>query len=234
MRVKRIGITCGHDSPGPMISQHEAYIHAVANAGAVPVLLPPVPPEMAPEHLDMVDGVLFGGGGDLHGRWFGQPLHPLARDVDPERDAYEIALAQLAVEGKKPVLGICRGMQVINAALGGDLWQDISLMGDAQEVNHFPKTPLWYGAHRVRLKEGSRISQIFGATEIWVNSTHHQAVHRLGKGLSAVGAAEDGLIEAVEGQGDSFLLCVQWHPEKMTGRSPQMRRLFEALAVACR
>jgi putative glutamine amidotransferase len=231
--VKRIGITCGHDQPGPMITQHDTYIRAITAAGGTAVLLPPVPPEHVLDHLEMVGGVMLGGGGDLHGHWFGQPLHPLAREVDPERDAYEIALVKQAAEDKKPVLGICRGMQIVNCALGGDLWQDLSLMPVTQEINHFPKAPLWYGAHMVRIKEGSRLSQLCGGAELWVNSTHHQAVHRLGEGLVSVGVSEDGVIEAIEGQGDAFLLAVQWHPEKMTERSPQMQRLFHALIRAC-
>lgn len=232
--MKRIGITCGHDELGPMLAQHEAYIHAIEAAGGLPVLLPPVSPSLAAEHLDMVDGVLFGGGGDLHGHWFGQPLHPLARQIDPVRDAYEMALARVSAESGKPVLGICRGMQIVNVALGGTLWQDLSLMSLSQEVNHFPQAPLWYGAHRVMLKEGSRVFAVFGSAELWVNSTHHQAVHRLGEGLAAAGVSEDGVTEALEGRGDAFLMGVQWHPEKMTEHAPVMKRLFDAFLAACR
>jgi len=230
--VKRIGITCGHDTQSNLIL-HETYMQAITEAGGVPVILPPVPAGQALDHLSMVDGILLGGGGDLHGRWFGQPLHPLAKEIDPERDCYEIALIKQAVEMGKPILGICRGMQVINAALGGDLWQAISLIPLTQEINHCPKAPVWYGTHRVRLREDSLLSRIYEAADIWVNSTHHQAVHNLGEGLIAAGTSEDGIIEAVEGTGEGFLLAVQWHPEKMTRHNSQAQRLFDAFVAAC-
>lgn len=231
--MKRIGITCGHDKAGPMLTLHETYMQVITEAGGVAVVLPPVPPGQAIEHLSMVDGILLAGGGDLHGHWFGQPLHPLAREIDPERDCYEIALIKQAAEMGKPILGVCRGIQVINAALGGDIWQDLSLMSLTQEVNHFPQTPIWYGSHRVHIKEDSRLASILSNTDIWVNSTHHQAIQTLGEGLAAVGTSTDGIIEAVEGTGESFLVAVQWHPEKMTRHTPRMQRLFDALVAAC-
>lgn len=231
--MKRIGITCGHGKADPMLTLHETYMQVITEAGGVAVILPPASPGLALEHLAMVDGILLGGGGDLHGRWFGQPLHPLAREIDPERDCYEIALTKQAVEMGKPILGVCRGIQVINAALGGDIWQDVSLMSLTQDINHFPQAPIWYGTHRVRLAEGSRIAAILDNTDIWVNSTHHQALHTLGKGLAVAGTSTDGVIEAVEGTKESFLAAVQWHPEKMTRHNPRMQRLFDALVAAC-
>jgi putative glutamine amidotransferase len=198
------------------------YAEQVAAAGGVPVLLPPLPAVAAA--VDRLDGLLLTGGGDIDpGRYGAQP-HPRTGRVSVPRDAAELELLGAAAAAGLPVLGVCRGMQLLNVARGGTLCQH--LRGDA---GHTP-APGTFGSHPVRVAAGTRLAGILGANGdgVDVPTAHHQAVDRLGEGLVATAWAEDGIIEAVESAaGDRFLLAVQWHPEAGTDR-----RLIEALVAA--
>ena len=200
------------------------YAEMVAAAGGIPVLLPPVPGIAAA--VSRLDGVLLTGGGDIDpGRYGAQP-HPATSRVSQQRDAAELEVLDAAVAAGNPVLGVCRGMQLINVARGGTLCQHLG--GDA---GHTP-SPGTFGAHPVRIAAGTRLAGILGAngTGVDVPTAHHQAIDRLGDGLIATAWAQDGVIEAVEtrpGGDDPFLLAVQWHPE--AGSDP---RLIEALVAA--
>ena len=210
-----------------------AYLTAVARAGGVPLI---VPRRLAPDALSAVfaklDGILLPGGGDIDPARLGGESHPTVYGIDVERDALEFTLARWAVEQARPILGICRGIQVFNAALGGSLYVDIS----AQRPGALPHStahglPLDYLAHRVSVEAGSRLAGLFGPAEGPVNSWHHQAVREAAPGLRVSARAEDGLIEGVELPAHPFALAVQWHPEMLPDR-PESQRLFAGLVEA--
>jgi gamma-glutamyl-gamma-aminobutyrate hydrolase PuuD len=203
-----------------------AYLRAVQAAGGVAVLLPPQPPAGAERALAALDGLVLSGGADLDPAAYHAAPHPSSEPPEPERDQWELALADLAISGGLPTLGVCRGMQVLNVALGGDLDQ------------HLPDRP-GAGPHRgaagvfaeqeIRVQPGSMLATILGGAGA-VRCYHHQAVRRLGRGLRPVAWAGDGTVEAVEADGAGFLLGVQWHPEEDAADA----RLFAALVEAAR
>jgi putative glutamine amidotransferase len=199
------------------------YAEQVAAAGGVPVLLPPLPGIAAA--VDRIDGLLLTGGGDIDPGRYGEQPHPATSRVSRARDAAELELLGAAVAAAKPVLGVCRGMQLLNVARGGTLRQHLP-----DGAGHTP-VPGAFGTHPVRVAAGTRLAGILGAngSGVDVPTSHHQAIDRLGAGLVATAWAEDGVIEAVEPgvDGGQFLLAVQWHPE--AGSDP---RLMEALVAA--
>ena len=199
------------------------YGEQVAAAGGIPVLLPPVPGIAGA--VDRIDGLLLTGGGDIDPAQYGARPHPATGRVSGPRDAAELELLAAAEAAGTPVLGVCRGMQLVNVARGGTLTQHL-----ASDAGHAP-APGTFGAHPVRVAAGTRLAGILGAdgAAAGVPTAHHQAVDRLGDGLVATAWAQDGVIEAVESSsaGDPFLLAVQWHPE--AGTDP---RLIEALVAA--
>jgi putative glutamine amidotransferase len=199
------------------------YGEQVAAAGGVPVLLPPLPGVAAA--VDRLDGLLLTGGGDIDPGRYGARLHPRTIRVSAPRDAAELELLDAAMSAGLPVLGVCRGMQLVNVARGGTLCQHL-----ADDAGHTP-VPGTFGSHPVRVAPGTRLAGILGANGAGVDvpTAHHQAVDRLGEGLVATAWTEDGVIEAVEPSagGDPFLLAVQWHPE--AGTDP---RVIEALVAA--
>jgi putative glutamine amidotransferase len=199
------------------------YAEQVAAAGGIPVLLPPLPGVAAA--AGRIDGLLLTGGGDVDpGRYGAQP-HPRTGRVSVLRDAAELELLDAATAARLPVLGVCRGLQLVNVARGGTLCQHLS-----NGAGHAP-APGTFGSHPVRVAAGTRLAGILGADgdAVDVPTAHHQAVDRLGEGLVATAWAEDGVVEAVEASAarDPFLLAVQWHPE--AGTDP---RLIEALVAA--
>jgi putative glutamine amidotransferase len=212
-----------------------AYLRSVLAAGGVPVILSPVlGPAYAARSMDGVDGLLLTGGEDIHPALYGAEPSPHAYPPSRERDLFELALFAAARQRELPVLGICRGIQLVNVAMGGTLYQDLPTERPSG-VAHDPGTARDARTHAVRLTEGSRAAQALGATELRVNSFHHQAVDRLAPGLIATGWSEDGVIEAAEAPGDApWLLTVQWHPEEMHAevKAPE-RGLFRALVDAC-
>lgn len=216
-----------------------SYLNAVQQAGGVPVPLPPQLDAVALGELwQRLDGVLLTGGGDVDPARFGEPRHPTVSDVSPARDALEIELSHWALERGVPLLAICRGLQVLNVALGGSLHQDIP-SGSGSPLDHSQKalqqTRRDQPVHHVKVQEGSRLARILGALDVDVNSFHHQAVKALGRGLSAVAWSPDGIVEGAEMQeGDRFVVGVEWHPEDLVGHDPAARNLFAALVDEAR
>lgn len=212
-----------------------AYITAVQGAGGVPVLLPPHLEAAARDALwERLEGLVLTGGGDLDPALFGETPHPTVADVSSARDALELWLARRAVEEGRPLLAICRGIQVLNVALGGTLWQDVPSQVPGA-LAHNQTAPRGEPTHRVKLLgEGTLLHAASRARELAVNSFHHQAVKRLGEGVREVAWAEDGLIEGVELPGHPFALGVQWHPEDLVGHDPAAHGLFAALVEAAR
>jgi putative glutamine amidotransferase len=211
----------------------EAYLQAVLNAGGAPVLLPAgLPEEALSGLLSRLDGLLLTGGGDIDPARFSGALHSRVYGIDPERDETEIRLVQLAAETGKPFLGICRGIQAINVALGGSLYTHIAdQLPGALKHDQTSDIPRDFLAHRVSITPGSRLAAILGGVDVAVNSLHHQGAQRVAPGLTAVALSPDGLVEAVELPGHPFGLGVQWHPECLQAYPPQ-RSLFQALVRA--
>ena len=211
-----------------------AYARSVLAAGGVPLIVSPlVGPSYAARALDGLDALLLTGGEDLHPAWYGAEPSPHLYPPSRERDLFELALFAAARQRELPILGICRGIQLVNVALGGTLFQDLPSERPGP-VHHDPGGARESRSHAVRLAEGSRAAQALGTTQLSVNSFHHQAVDRLAGGLVASGWSEDGLVEAVESAaGTPWLLAVQWHPEEMyADRTAPERGLFRALVEA--
>jgi putative glutamine amidotransferase len=207
------------------------YVEGVAGAGGAPVVLPPAGDESAAEALiHSLDGLLLSGGSDLDPSYYGEEPVPELGVTLPERDAFEMALVGLALRRGMPVFGICRGMQVLNVALGGTLYQDLPSQWDRDLLKHRQATPKWQPTHEVRVSEGSYIAEVMGLGSAKVNSYHHQGIRDLAEGLVVTGRSSDGVIEAVESEDltEQWLLGVQWHAEAMRGAGPQQESLFEA------
>jgi len=228
-----IGITLGDgDRPG-YHSMRADYVRAVERSGAVPVVLPSLAPEHAEALLDRLDGLLLSGGVDVDPALYGQPQHPKLGRVDRERDDFELALTRHALRRDLPLLAICRGQQVLNVATGGTLIQDLASELEGA-VTHEAPGRRTRRSHPVEVLAGSKLSEILGPGPLSVNSFHHQAIDRLGEGLTVSGSCpEDGVIEAVEMKDRSFVLGVQWHPESFWNEPVGFQVLFEAHAAAC-
>ena len=209
------------DRPATLMAQ--TYIDMMAAAGCVPILLPP---HAGIEDAAGLDGLLLPGGGDLDPALYGAPPHPQTGRLNSRRDAAEVALAGAAIETGLPVLGICRGLQILNVFLGGTLHQHVpDVVG---HPGHEPE-PGVFGSELVRLEAGSQVAKIMGTETATVPCHHHQAIDRLGTGLVVTGRSDDGLIEAVELVGHPFAVAVQWHAEEPGGMAD---RLFGALVEA--
>ena len=229
-----IGVTLGDgDEPG-VHAMREDYVRSVEQAGAIPVVLPPVRPEDATAILDRLDGVLLSGGVDVDPALYGQAPHPKLGRVNRRRDDFELALTREALRRDLPILAICRGHQVLNVASGGTLVQDIpSIVGGAME--HDAPGPRCRRSHRVLVTASSRLCEILGDVTLSVNSLHHQAVDRVGQGLlTSARCPDDGVIEGLEMPDRRFVIAVQWHPESFWNGADSFQRLFDAHAEACR
>ena len=225
-RRARIGLTAWKrpvrtmvGDPEQLFTLAEAYVDEVRRAGGLPLILPPGPLAAAGATVRGLDGLVLTGGGDFCPSSYGEADHGRSSDMDPEQDAWDLALARAARRLRVPFFGICRGMQALNVALGGTLEQDIAGRGD-----HPPISPIAIEAaafrHLVRIEPRSRLGRVLGLTERRVNSIHHQAVGRLGEGLVPVAHAPDGTVEGVEYRARSereawSAFAVQWHPERM-------------------
>jgi gamma-glutamyl-gamma-aminobutyrate hydrolase PuuD len=210
------------DEPADLLPR--SYAAAIEDAGGVPLLLPPVAPRHAAAVLDGVDGLLLAGGADVDPQRYGAPRDPRTGAARSDRDAWEIALADEALRRDLPVLAVCRGMQVLNVALGGSLIQH--LPDEVGTELHCPVVGV-HGRHAVDLAPGSRLADVLGPRPV-IATYHHQAVRELGAGLVACGWAEDGVVEAVELRDRSWVFGVQWHPEAFEGHE-----LFAAFVAAC-
>ncbi len=215
------------------------YVAGVAQAGGVPVILPPLA-QSAGEMARGIDGLVLSGGSDLDPRYYNEKPVPELGPTIPERDAFEMALVKEALGRRLPVFGICRGLQVLNVALGGTLYQDLPSQLDEAMIAHRQRTPKWQWTHEVEVEVGSEIAGIMGSRKLRVNSYHHQAIKDLAGPLLAVArSSSDGVIEAVEHRdlSERWILGVQWHAEAMRDlreEGPEHRNLFKAHVEAAR
>jgi len=217
------------------IRLNEAYANAARAAGLAPIILPPLEAaELAPL-LDAVDGVILTGGEDIDPGAYGALRAPSVHDPHRQRDACELALTRLARERNVPTLAICRGIQLVNVALGGTLVQDIPSERPSG-INHDQANAREDRLHAVSITPGSKLAAALGATDITVNSSHHQSVDRVAAGLRVTARAPDGIIEGVEWAGDEWwMLGVQWHPEELIRDTKAWDRgLFRAFADQAR
>ncbi|MFI3263486.1 MAG: membrane dipeptidase [Rikenellaceae bacterium] len=209
---------------------HAAYSEAIIAAGGLPMVIPHVCDSSILQSIVMqVDGVLFSGGADFDATYFGEDNIEGLTEYNTARDYHEFTLLRIALDCGIPVFGICRGFQLFNIALGGDLYQDLPSQYPAKPLNHSILTDKHLGVHEVQIEKGSLLHEILQTSNISVNSRHHQALKRIAPLLKAVAFAPDGVVEAVEGYPNHKILGVQWHPENMatTGDCSVMKRLFE-------
>jgi putative glutamine amidotransferase len=217
----------------PRFGINQSYVRALVAAGCAPVLIPLLDDDDRLRAIyERLDGIVFAGGVDVAPQEYGEePIGDL-NVVEAERDRTELTLARWAYADDLPTLGICRGQQVLNVALGGSLWQDLRHQG-VTSVDHSDADGRARSAfiHRVRLDPDSRLAQLIDETEIRVNSLHHQAVKTVAPKLKVTGTSDDGVIESLESDDRRFLIAVQWHPEELDDL-PWVRRLFAGFAHA--
>lgn len=228
MGAPRIGLT---SAPGVIEDRlvatlERAYSAAVVQAGCIPLYLPMLDPLQADAVASVLDGMLFIGGGDIDPTWYGRQPSPHLGPVQAEQDSWEMALVRAGLAHQLPMLGICRGAQVMNVALEGTLVQHLP---ETTTLEHCIKERCSSPVHDVRVDRQSRLGAILGVDFLGVNSLHHQAVEQLGEGLFPVAWADDGTIEAVESSGLHRMVGVQWHPELLVD-DPGHAALFSWLA----
>jgi putative glutamine amidotransferase len=217
----------------PRFGINQSYVRALVAAGCAPVLIPLLDDDERLRAIyQRLDGIVFPGGADIAPQEYGEEPIGNLNVVEAARDRTELTLARWAVADDLPTLGICRGQQVLNVALGGSLYQDLRHQGvtsvDHSDADGRARTALM---HRVRLEPDSRLAQLIDETNIEVNSLHHQAVKAVAPQLKVTGTSEDGVIEALESDDRRFLIAVQWHPEEIDDL-PWVRRLFASFAHA--
>ena len=214
--------------------QLSSYIDAILGAGGLPIIIPLLPDaEDLREIYARINGLILPGGGDLDPQQYLTPPHPATSSIDADRDEVELFLARRALADQMPLLGVCRGVQLFNVALGGNLYQDLptEFPGCIDHYYHYPEYPLDHIAHSVQVEEDSLLAQCVGSPIVQVNSRHHQAPRDVAPGLIVVGRAPDGVIEAIEMPSHPFALGLQWHPENLQAQ-PEMRGLFEKFVAA--
>ncbi|MCC6499061.1 MAG: gamma-glutamyl-gamma-aminobutyrate hydrolase family protein [Anaerolineales bacterium] len=216
----------------PRIVLQKAYADAVIQAGGVPVLIPSL---IADDGWDVLyarlDGILLSGGGDVALDHFAGDAHPRISDVEPQRDSLELKLARAVADDGKPFLGICRGCQVVNVALGGTLYTHLPDQFPNALDHSYPGNMRHVLVHQVKIEEGTRFADVLGEPIVRVNSHHHQGLKDIAPALRVAGYAPDGVVEAVELPDHPFGLAVQWHPEWLTDQEPT-RNLFRKFVEA--
>lgn len=232
-----IGITSSyvkHNHYMEGVYVHHDYHRAIIEAGGIPLILPISPSSMVPHYLSLCDGIIFSGGEDIDPQFYQEAPQQNIGFFYTERDQMEIELFHQALSQNKPILGICRGFQLMNVALGGTLIQDIPSQ-KKHSIAHFQSIPRSKPFHSVRIeKQHNLLFDIVQKESIFVNSLHHQGIERLAKDLYPVAYAPDGLIEAAIYEKASWVLGVQWHPESLANNDPLMKLLFQSFIKQCK
>lgn len=219
---------------------NDAYVQSIERAGGQPIIIPVsanTDEDSIKSILALVQGIVVPGGADIDPSFYGEPLHPLTGKTDRATDAFHLAAIKIASRCGLPILGICRGVQALNVAFGGTLWQDVSLHPGTRSADHYQRTLFSEGSHRVDVAPDTRLAKILQDTALMVNSFHHQGVARVASGFSVTATTSEGLVEAIEvDDPGQWIVGVQWHPEVMDqGEGSPMGRLFKAfVAVAAR
>ncbi|WP_252504758.1 gamma-glutamyl-gamma-aminobutyrate hydrolase family protein [Sporosarcina sp. Marseille-Q4943] len=227
-----IGITSNIDSTAHTL-QH-TYIQAVITTGGIPLIIPTGVESDVQQITTLLDGLLITGGGDINPQLFDEEPLPQLGNVTPERDSIELELTRYMLALDKPILGICRGHQVLNVAFGGTLYQDITSQITIPVLQHDQKAKRDHQSHTVHIEKDTILKSIATSDKILVNSYHHQALKDVPSPLIVSGKASDGIIEAVESTDHLFVVGVQWHPEALMQNADQVSmRLFNAYMKAC-
>lgn len=223
-----IGITAGLSDNG-VHNVKDTYVQAVLQAGGIPGIIPTGTKKNVDDFINKFDGFLLTGGGDVDPLLFNEEPHPKLGRVEPERDAFEYPLVKSMIQTEKPLLAICRGMQMVNIAFGGGVYQDLSLQKGTELLQHQQEAPVWKPSHFVSVTKGSLLEEVVGEPIIRVNSFHHQAVKNVRSPLRISAVAKDGTIEAIESTRHPFVIGVQWHPEALLVKKEEVSsRLFQA------
>ncbi|MEN3046092.1 MAG: gamma-glutamyl-gamma-aminobutyrate hydrolase family protein [Candidatus Hydrothermales bacterium] len=224
-----IGITPSFSEESHDYILNNKYIEAIREAGGIPLVIPYLDLENIEEEIfSFFDGFLLSGGGDVHPSFYGEELENVEKVV-LERDKFEIELVKRCFENKRPLLGICRGLQVMNVAMGGTLIQDIK-----SDITHRQPPPYDKPVHSITVYKNSQLYQILGIEELTVNSSHHQAIKNLGKELKVSAQADDGVIEAIESEKHPFFIGVQFHPERLFNKNEAFLKLFKSFVNSCK
>lgn len=233
-RKPLIGITAGYDYDKGSTYIKKGYIEGINRAGGLAVLLPATPDkELVLSMIQQFDGFLLSGGGDIDAENFSEANLPFNGELSPYRDSMEIIITKESIKQNKPIFGVCRGIQIMNVAMGGSIYQDIySQISDRQLLMHIQDAPKWYPVHSVHIERNSKLKEWFKQKQIRVNSFHHQAVRNVAQGFKVTARAGDGIIEAIEYIGHKFAIGVQWHPELMWQRDERFFILFEQFVNA--
>lgn len=203
------------------------YVQSVLRANATPILLPIIHDmDAMREQIEAVDALILSGGQDVEPHHYQEEPSALLEAVCAERDIYEFAALKAAFEQQKPIFGVCRGLQLINVAFGGSLYQDIPHHFPESQVLHSQKTRRDEASHKVDVAQNSWLSAVLGKETLLTNSFHHQGIKKLAPGFQAIAWAEDGIIEGIEKSDGGFVVAVQWHPEMMTEKHEDMHKLF--------
>lgn len=231
MKHPIIGITTGYDTADKNYFLKSSYAESIIRAGGLPVLIPAdkgIGKEA--EYAQAVSGIVFAGGGDIHPGYFGEePLDGFEMGVIlPQRDDFEIRLYREAEKRRIPMLGICRGIQLMAVAAGGSIYQDIDAgTKREQRVRHMQKAPDWCETHTVSILPETRLAEIYHAEQIMTNSFHHQSVKKIPEGYRVSALCRDGIVEAIEAVHLPFCIGVQWHPERTAGKDERTAGMFE-------
>ncbi len=233
MKRPIIGITCSQDDSEYNYLLRKYYINVIEHCGGVPIILPAVKKKIIGEHISIISGLILSGGGDVDPLFFQKEPIPSCGVITPERDFYEIELVKKYIETGKPLLAICRGIQVLNIACGGLIYQDIYSELDKKLIKHVQTAPKWYPTHSIEININSRLYKIFKKKFLRVNSFHHQAVSVPAVNFKVTARSADGIVEAIE-HNNLFWIGVQWHPECMTEKIFLQKRLFEYFIDKCK
>ncbi|MBK3496479.1 gamma-glutamyl-gamma-aminobutyrate hydrolase family protein [Viridibacillus sp. YIM B01967] len=209
-------------------------IAAITKFGGLPIVLPNLEGTEIDSIVELIDGLLLTGGGDIDPTLFGEEPRQKLGSITPERDLFEIAIIKKMLAQNKPILGICRGAQILNIAVGGDMFQDIYSQTETKLLQHVQQAPRWHATHFVQVMESSLLKSIAQMEKFKVNSFHHQAIRKIPYGFEISAIASDGIIEAFESENHQFVMGLQWHPECMLLRNDQVSaKIMNAFINAC-
>lgn len=226
MRKPIIGITSNHSDDYTQCKLNKAYIEAVTSAGGLAIVLPIISEQgIIGEYIDEIDGLLLTGGVDIDPLLYGENPLPVNGELDPLRDYFELELLSYADQAELPILGICKGCQILNVAMGGTLYQDLYKQKKTV-FKHFQDAPRWYPTHGINIEGNSYLYKIINKKNTKVNSIHHQGIKDVSSDFNITAQADDGVIEAIEKKDGRFVIGVQWHPEIMWENEKENFYLF--------